>query len=172
MLSTVDSAVEVAVPRRGEVTTADLRAVYGADLQHMDHVDVLVLDADGGMPVAAKIALTLVRSGWSSRRAMVCPACHEACHLLLARGGALKCRRCHRHRTRRQRERSCVEWNRMGGEAEDRLHRLLLRPGLMTPGRLTAAQGLVQSLLAADRARVARFRTTLEALTVLVATRA
>ena len=60
----------------------------------------------------------------------------------------------------------------MGGEAEDRLHRLLLRPGLMTPGRLTAAQGLVQSLLAADRARVARFRTTLEALTVLVATRA
>ena len=60
--------------------------------------------------MAARIELTLVRSGRSHRRALVCPACRLARHLLLARGGTLRCSTCLQYRTRRQAERTCHEF--------------------------------------------------------------
>ena len=169
MSSADESAFEVALPRRGEVTTRDLRAVYGADLQRLEHVDVVVLDADGGMPLAARIELMDVRSGWSRRRALVCPACRRGRHLLLGRGGKLKCSTCHRFRTRRQTERSCGDFTTRGGLQEDRLLRLMLpRWSAPTSVRLLEARRLVTSLLEKDRARVALLREQLQALRMAV----
>ena len=168
MRSAVESAVEVALPRRGEVTTRDVRAVLGRDLQHADHVDVVVLDAGGGAPVAARIELTLVRSGWSQRRALVCPACREARHLLLARGGTLRCGTCLQYRTRRQAERTCHDFTKGGGAQEDELLRILLsrwRP--LTQARLAKARLLVTELLEGDRARLAVLMAQVERLKAL-----
>ncbi len=165
MLSAAELAFEVALPRRGEVTTRDVRAGLGCEFRHADHVDVVVLDADGGAPVAARIELTVVRSGWSHRRALVCPACRCARHLLLARGGTLRCSTCLQHRTRRQAERTCYEFRRGGGAQEDELLRMLLsRWKPLTPARLERARSLVNGLLDGDRARVAVLRTQVERL--------
>ena len=138
----------------------DLRAL-GA-LAAGDHVDVVVV-ADHGVPVAARIELTTVSSGPSRRIALVCPRCHEPKHLLRAREGQLQCNRCCRFRTRAQRERNRASWRRMGGREEDHLLRQLLRPG-PTAARLRRAQRLAATLLEADRARVLELRERLESL--------
>jgi hypothetical protein len=169
--SAVALAFEVVLPRRGEVTTRDLRAVCGADLQRLEYVDIVVLEADGGMPVAARIELADVRSGWSRRRAFVCPTCRKGRHLLLGRGGKLQCSTCHQFRTRRQTERTCDDFTKRGGRQEDQLLRLLSpRWRGTTSVRLVKARRLVGALLETDRARVALLREQLEALRMAVET--
>ena len=172
MRSGAELALEVCLPRRGEVTTRDVRAVCGGELQHLQHVDLLVLDADGGVPIARSIELTEVRSGPSRRLALVCPACREARHLLLARGGALKCGTCHRYRTRRQAERTCTGFTKLGGQLEDQLLRLVVpRWRRTTPARMVEAQRLVQLLLDGDRAQVEKLRQDVSALQIVLESR-
>jgi hypothetical protein len=55
------------MPRRGELSVRDLRAVYGDDLRTMADVRVLVLDQENGVPVAARIELADRSWGFSGR---------------------------------------------------------------------------------------------------------
>ncbi len=162
--------VEAIAPRKGELRSQDLRAAYGQQLAEVAHVDVVVV-ADAGVPVAASLELGDVACGSRTRRAMLCPACGQARHLLLAREGALKCSQCHRRRTRRQLENHRADFQRRGGLQEDRLLRLMLTPSRRgTSMRLQQARRLVRLLLRADRARVAALRARLEDLKVVAAT--
>ena len=163
--------VEAVGIRKGEIRTADVQAVFGDAAACMTGVDVVVI-GEAGTLVHAHLELTRVPAGPRSRLALSCGGCGGPCHVLYAREGHLRCRRCHPHRNRRQMERHLASWNRLGGREEDLLIRLLLPSGRRPRGSPSKARGMVTSLLAADRARVARFRSTLKALTVLVATRA
>lgn len=160
---------EVIAPRVGEVAGRDLRIVYGRRLASLDHVDVVVV-ADGGAPVVARLQLVHIASGHGTRRAMLCPTCSQPRHRLLAKEGALKCIQCHRHRTRRQLENRWADFRRRGGQQEDWLLRLMLIPSRKDcSARLRQAGRLVRVLLRADRARVAALRQQLEALMVVAA---
>jgi hypothetical protein len=167
LLNEVESVVEVVGPRLGEVRTRDLRAVYGSALRRMAAVDLIVV-AERGAPVTARVELAPVASGWSWRPALVCPACLDTTHLLLAREGKLQCRRCCRHKTRRQAERSLADFRRRGGQEEDRLLRMLTHPTARRALCLTEARRLVKALLVGDRVRIALLREKLQALTALV----
>lgn len=159
------SAFEVTLPRRGELTTRDLRAALGAELAGLQRVDVLVLDAEGRSPLAVSIELTRVRAGWSKRCALRCPTCEQARHLLLGRGGKVQCSGCHRLRTRRQTERTCSDFVRRGGREEDRLLRLLLpRAKGAARANLERARLLAERLVTLDRDRVDVLREQLETL--------
>jgi hypothetical protein len=162
-------ATEVHFPRRGELRTRDARAVYGSEFKTMPYVDVLVLDAGHGAPVAGRIELSYTPSGLSMRRAFVCPTCRSCKHLLLARHGRLACAGCHRaHLTRRQREHRNSSWTEFGGRREDALLRLLRPTVVRTKARLTDARRLVWDILALDRARVGELRQQLADLEVCV----
>ena len=145
---------EVVFPRPGELRTRDLRAVYGSELLRMTDVDVLVLDAEHGVPVAGRIELADVRCGPGTRRELVCPKCRAGRYVLLARSGVLACGRCHRARTRHQRERTLADWYRRGGREEDRLLRLLSPTAGRTPAKLEMARQLTFDIVSADRARL------------------
>lgn len=163
-------AFEAMAPRRGEVHVRDLRAVLGDDLRELDFVDVLVV-AENSAVVTARVELTDVRSGPSTRRAFVCPACREPRHLLLAREGTLRCSS--HYRTRRQTERHRADFRRRGGLEEDRLLRLLLSPWRRrTEARLIEARRLAKMVLENDRARVDHLHEQLEALKTIIATAA
>ena len=160
-----------AMPRKGEVRTRDLRAVYGDRLNELGHVDVVVV-ADAGAPVAARIYLMDRTAGRGVQRALVCPACEQPRYVLLAKEGCLKCSRCHRHRTRRQLERHLASWNRLGGQQGDQLLRLLQRPTARpTPASMQQATQLVRHLLAADQVRTNRLREELASLSAYVQNR-
>ena len=160
-------AFEAMSPRRGEVRVRDLRASLGDHLAELEYVDILVV-AEDGMVVTARVELTTVRSGPSTRRTFICPACAEPRHLLLAREGTLRWSR--HHRTRRQTERNRADFRRMGGREEDRLLRLLLSPWRRrTSTRLTEARRLLNVLIQADRERVALLREKLDVLKKAVA---
>ena len=162
--------VEAIGPRRGELRGRDLRAVFGARLRELQHVDVVVV-AGNGTPIAGRLALVNVAAGHGTRRAMVCPACREPRHLLLAREGALKCSQCLRCRTRRQQEVHRADFRRRGGREEDRLLRHLLTPSRRrTATTLRDARHLANLLLHADRVRVAALRERLERLTSVTTT--
>jgi hypothetical protein len=152
-----------AMPRKGEVRTRDLRAVYGDRLNELGHVDVLVV-ADAGTPLAARIYLMDRPAGRGVQRALVCPACEQPRYVLLAKDGCLKCSQCHRHRTRRQLERNLASWNRLGGRQGDQVLRLLLRPTRPTPARMEQAIRLARQLVSTDRVRAAQLREELSAL--------
>lgn len=141
-------------PRAGELRLADLRVVYGTALRSMSHVDVVVLDVDGGGPIAAHVELGDVRAGRGNHCAILCPACGAPKSLLLARRGALKCRACHGQRTRRALERHRADWMRRGGREEDQLLRAFQPARHLTPRRLEQARELAAALVAADEARV------------------
>ena len=118
--------IEAIAPRRGEVRTRDLRATLGEELFILDYVTVTVVAQTGGA-ITARVELTDLRAGLRTHRAFLCPSCREPRHLLIliAVEGALKCGKCHRHRTRRQTEWHLRSWNRLGGQLEDRMLRLL-----------------------------------------------
>ena len=145
---------EVVFPRKGELSVRDVRAVYGADVRQMAHVDVLVLDEHDGVPVAARVDLAESRWGWSHRTRLVCPTCEERRESLVARAGRLQCKGCHNDITRRARERTVANFTRRGGLEEDRVLRLL-RPAPYPDGaRLGHARRLVQNIVAADHSRL------------------
>ena len=161
---------EVTVPRKGEVRTSDLRLIHGAAILTMPNVDVVVV-ADAGAPIAARIELTTVAFGWTKRRAFVCPACGEPRHVLRSQEGQLRCNRCrdYRHRTRRQTERTCASFRRIGGREEDRLLRLLLPTGRRATNRMTEARRLVDALITMDLAHVELLREKVETLKTVIA---
>jgi len=161
---------EAIAPRRGEVRTRDLRAVYGRQLAELRHVDVVVV-AEAGVPVTARLEIVDVACGHGTRRAIRCPACGQPRHVLVALEGALRCTRCHRHRTRHQLERHLANWNRRGGKEEDKVLRLLLRTPSATPEGMQEARRLVHLLLDADRARLDRLQQDLRAMTLMLETR-
>jgi hypothetical protein len=159
---------EATAPRLGEVHVRDLRAALGHALDELDDVDVVVLAEEGGA-IAARVELTSVRSGPSTRRAFVCPTCREPRFLLLARKGALQCNR--HQRTRRQTELHRADFQRRGGLEEDKLLRLLLTVWRRrTPSRMKEAQRLADLLLRADQGRVAVLRQQLQTLTSVAPT--
>jgi hypothetical protein len=155
-----------AMPRKGELSTRDLRSVYGGDLRKMSDVGVLVLDEDQGVPVAACVALAERRWGWSRRKALVCPSCAEHKDALLARAGRLQCTGCHRRLTRQQREKKTADWVRRGGREEDRVLRLL-RPAVNpSDARFGEARRLALEIVAADHARLDELQRRVRDLTV------
>ena len=164
--------IEAIAPRRGEVRTADVRAVLGEEIAILDCVTVTVVAETGGA-VATRIELTDLRAGLRTHRALVCPSCRKPRHrlVLIAMEGALKCGKCHRHRTRRQTEWHLASWNRLGGELEDRMLRLLHPTARRTPARLVEARRLATLLLHADRARVEQLREQLQLVTVCLEAR-
>ena len=162
--------VEVVPSRTGEVRTRDVLAVYGHAIHTLTYVDVVVI-ADGGAPIAARVDLMQIQSGRRTLTVFVCPSCRLPRHLLRARRGFLSCSRCHRHRTRRQLERSRADWNRWGGRQEDEILRLLVPTGERPPKTLVDPSLLVTQLLQADRARVDLLRERLEGLKAVVEAR-
>jgi hypothetical protein len=164
-------ATEVVLPRPGELRTRDLRAVYGTELLRMVEVDVLVMDADHGVPVAAHVELADMRAGLRRRRALVCPSCRRCRHLLLARAGVLACGECHRQRTRRQRYRTMADWCRRSGREEDRLLRLLRPTSSPNNVKLDAARELARDIVISDRARLAGLQEELAMLAACVESR-
>ncbi len=148
----------------------DLVAVHGDGLRDLAYVDVLVV-ADGGAPIAARVDLTQIQSGRRTTTVFVCPACRLPRCLLRARKGSLACSRCHRHRTRRQMEQSRSDWTRRGGREEDEILRLLVPTGERAPRTMVDPSVLVSQLLQADRARVGLLRDRLEVLKAVVAAR-
>jgi hypothetical protein len=120
----------------------------------MTDVDVLVIDAEHGVPVAGRVELTDLRSGPGVRRALVCPKCRAGRYILFARSGVLACGGCHRLRTRHQRERTMADWYRRGGREEDRLLRLLAPMASHTPAKVEMARQLVLDIVSSDRARL------------------
>jgi hypothetical protein len=161
-------ALEAIAPRLGEVHLRDLRAALGDPLTDLHVVDVVVVAEDGGA-VAARIELTTIKSGPSARRLFVCPTCRAPAYLLFARRGALQCSR--HQRTRRQLENHRADFRRRGGLEEDLLLRILLSPSRRrTRARLREAERLANLLLHDDHARVAVLRARLELLVVVVAT--
>jgi len=159
---------EVALPRVGELRLADLKAVYGASLRSMCHIDVLVLDAGGGVPVTARVELGELRAGRGNHCALVCPSCGAGKSLLLARHGALKCRGCHGHLTRRALEHRSHDWTRLGGGEEDAILRVFQPARHLTPGRLDQARDLAAALVAADQLRVTELQERLATLSANV----
>ncbi len=162
--------IEAIAPRRGEVRTSDLRALLGAELATLECVTVTVVAQTGGA-VTVRIELADLRAGLRTHRALLCPWCREPRHVLIAREGALKCSKCHRYRTRRQAEWNLASWNRLGGELEDRMLRLLHPTARRTRPRLLEARRLAKTLLAADRQRVEVLREELQALMLCADTR-
>ncbi len=158
----LDEGFEV-MPRAGELRSRDVRALYGEILHTLPHVDVLVLDIEGRVPVAARVALVSVTAGARTHRILVCPRCEKARYLLVARHGELRCRTCDRTRTRRQLERTTADWRRRGAREEDRLLRLLSRPTLSRTN-LRLARAFVDGLVAADRARLGELGREIEVL--------
>ena len=157
-----------AMPRRGELSVRDLRAVYGGDLRTMTDVSVLVLDQENGVPVAARVELADRPWGWSRRPVLVCPTCKGRKDTLLAQAGSLQCKGCHRQLTRQQLEKQKANWVRRSGREEDRLLRLL-RPALDPNNtRILEARGLVLEILSADHARLEELKEQLADLTVFV----
>jgi hypothetical protein len=152
---------EVAALKIGELQTRDLRGI----VFDADHVDVLVLAADGGAPFCGRVTLGRKRSGRGFHRALICPDCGAPKNILYVVDARLACALCARHRSRRQRERTLASWRRGGGEKEDLLFRLLLRPGRRTPTTLAIAQQLVDELLAGDADRLAALRRVTDAIT-------
>jgi hypothetical protein len=150
--------------RMGELRIADVKAAYGPSLATMDAFNALVLDADGGAPVATHVELGELRAGRGNHLALVCPACGAGKLLLLAKRGVLKCRTCHGHRTRRQLECHKADWNRRGAREEDALLRLLQRGRTLTSARLDQAHEVARYLISADRARVDALRRGLSIL--------
>jgi hypothetical protein len=146
------------MPRRGEVRVRDLRDIHGAALDRLQSVHVLVLDVGGGMPVAAIVQLADLVGGPRVARAFACPACGRPVLMLLARRGLLRCRGCHRARTRRQNEHHLADFRRRGGLEEDMMLRLLPPVRPFTRARLEQAGALAELLLSADRARVRALR--------------
>jgi hypothetical protein len=145
----------------------DLRGSLGDRLNELEAVDVLVVTDEGGA-IAARLELTTVRSGPSTRRVLVCPLCQEPRYVLFARKGRLECSR--HHRTRRQAELHRADFQRRGGLEEDKLLRLLTTASRRTtPGRLQEAARLVSLLLRADRARLAVLQEQVATLTVVAA---
>jgi hypothetical protein len=159
------------MPRRGEVRVRDVRETYGPAFTALELVDVLVLDANGGVPVAATVAMTDLPGGRRIARAFSCPGCSRAVLLLLARGGLLRCGKCHRFLTRRQRERTLADFVRRGGQLEDELLRMLPPSRSISSTRIEEARRLAMALLAADRVRLAELRRQLRELTELAEAR-
>lgn len=156
-------------PRRGEIRTYDLRIVFGQELSELKYVDIVVI-AEEGTALTARIALTTECFGRALRQAFVCPRCAKPRQLLLARQGKIQCSTCNRRRTRRQMERHLASWNRMGGRDEDAILRMVVPPLKPTPMRLHLASQMVRHLLEADYTRVARLREELGALMTVART--
>ncbi len=148
--------------RVGELRFRDLRAVYGASLKVMAGVGALVLDADGGLPVAAYVEFIDVRAGRGNHRAMRCPGCGGARSVLLARSATLACRACRGHRTRRQLEHRRADWTRRGGREEDELLRMFQPARRLTAARLDRARQLAAALVAEDEVRVSALQRRLD----------
>lgn len=126
---------EVACARIGQVRVEDVRIVLGDRFHSSGYVDVVVPVASGA-PSAARLTFTLVRQGRALHRVFACPACLGPYRVLHADGaGGFACRWCAKKLTRRQRDRSRVEWS-LGGREEDQLVREVARPGRVTEGRM------------------------------------
>jgi hypothetical protein len=167
----VGESVFEAMPRRGELSVRDLRAIYGDGLRTMADVCVLVLDQENVAPVAARVELADRPWGWSRRPVLVCPTCEGRKDTLLARGSSLQCKGCHGQLTRQQREKQKANWVRRSGREEDRLLRLL-RP-TVGPSKVKVAEArrLVDDILTADHARLEELKQQLVELTVALEAR-
>jgi|HubBroStandDraft_2_1064218.scaffolds.fasta_scaffold73534_3 hypothetical protein len=153
------------MPRRGQLSVRDLRAVYGSALREMSTVDVFVLAEDDGVPVAARVELGESRWGWNHVTMVVCPTCHACRNILVARAGKLQCTGCHRQRTRQQLEKRRADWVRRGAREEDRMLRLLQQAVQPTESKVREVARLVHEIVAADHARLDLLRRQLGDLT-------
>jgi hypothetical protein len=157
-----------AMPRVGEVSIADVRAALGTAFDISGHVDVAVIDPEGGVPVSAHVELGQLEAGRGRHRAFLCPGCRTPVRVLRARRGTLRCRKCHGYLTRRQLEHHTAAWNRLGGADEDRLLRLLRGARRLTPTRLELARQIAHGLAAADADRLRELQERLHDLRVCI----
>lgn len=157
------------VPRAGQVRTRDVRVVLGLRFTNAEHVDILVLGRPGEQPSAGRVLLAdLPGGGRGVHRGLVCPQCRAPKQLLLTDGeGGLGCTPCLRRRTRRQAERSLVDWNKYDGKREDELLRCLSGPRSTSPGTLVRAQQIADEIVEGDRDRIAALAPDVQAALVV-----
>jgi len=143
------------IPRLGEVRTSDLRRILGVAFPETKVATIVIPPGRGTPPYRGLVSLRLVRAGRGWQNRLVCPGCKGTkIALQVSERGGLACKACLGLLTRRQRERSCQTWRGLGGEQEDEILRLALRPGLATEGRLALLQEKIEALLKADLAMV------------------
>lgn len=154
---------EAIAPRIGEVLAGDVSRYMSKENLAARFVDVLVLGPIGGMPTCARVELREKRNGRGKILALVCPLCGTTRTKLLADGaGGLGCAGCLKRRTRRQAEVSLASWHHLGGELEDRLHRLLAE-ARNSPARRELAARLADELVAGDEDRFAALQPSIRA---------
>jgi hypothetical protein len=147
--------VNIHSPRFGEVRICDVRVFFGP-LRPGMQVTAMALAPAGGGPSVARLVLMAMGGARGGRCGFACPQCERPRALLVVDGeGGLACRPCTRERTRRQSERTCREWLRLGGELTDRLVRALLKPRRSTHAVLERARELAGELVAGDEDRLA-----------------
>jgi hypothetical protein len=144
--------VEVVGAHLGRLTVCDARALLGPAFESAKTVEVLVLAAVGS-PFAGVVQLGRKVSGYGRHHAFICPRCLQPVLQLYVDDGALGCAPCNRRLSRRARERTMRGWNRLGGQSEDLLLRLVGGRGRRTLATLERAEGVAQELALGDLAR-------------------
>ena len=138
-------------PILGRIRAADVRFVLGEAAMIAEHVDVLVLAADGGLPFMGRLELARTDAGRARHLALRCPRCVRPRKFLVADGrGGISCAGCANLRTRRQQGRTCRAWTRLGERELDALLRLMRPRSSAHAGRYDRAVEMVDALIAGD----------------------
>lgn len=146
---------EVVVARQaGELRREDVRAALGDRYFTTARVRVTVLGQPGQPPAVTDVGLGWLPAGRAgAHRAVLCPDCSRPCRVLYVDGqGALGCAGCVGYLTRHQRLGASVDYRHGGGREEDRLLRILSRPGI-TAAAIDEAQRLCRKLVEIDSSR-------------------
>ena len=143
---------EVVGAEVGVLRMQDVRAALGDVLHMARQIDVVVV-ATTGAPFAGTVCIARKAAGRGEHVALRCPLCLRARLVLYAQDGALRCGHCARRRTRRALERTCRDWNRLGGREEDALLRAARRR--LPDVELMARRAADLAIGDVDRARVA-----------------
>lgn len=149
------TAIEALSARPGEIWQADVAA------QIRDEVDTLEVRAltASGSPVTLQIHFTQVWAGVSGwRRALACPLCARAVHVLAVTDAGAGCARCIPRRTKQQLKKNSKAW--VVERDLDRLIRRALRGGgtardFMETAHALRRRGLRQVQCVLDAAQLA-----------------
>jgi len=143
--------IEAISPGLGVLDVRDVHAVRPAPGTNGAAALVCVLSDDGSSAFVGLVSLGQLHAGRGRHEALLCPRCGKPKRRLYLDGpNELACAACARMRTRYQREKNRSEYRRRGGRIEDRLLRMLSRPGRCCHGGLVAAAALAERLAAHD----------------------